>query len=197
MPLTFNPSAMNMDGNLQLMGNWGTRNYLEAASADFQAGECVILSGDDVTQSDTAPSANAFSSALADNVRILGIATKNASGTTGGVVPIAIPLDSSAEFLIRIGSTTTGSNQEVQDVAVGDLAPCHRYKSSDATGNKLRTTAGPAPGGSGTDKFVIREKYSYKYQGGNASEQVAGDDFGLVWVGFISDDTVTNRSVVP
>lgn len=197
MPLAISPSAMDMGGTLQFRGNWAVRNMLEAASADFDAGEVVILSGDDVTQSDTAPSADAFSSALADNVRIFGVALKDASGTTGAVVPIAIPLDASAELLLRVGSTTTGSDQEVQDVAIGDLAPCHRYKSSNATGNKLRTTVGPAPGGSGTDKFVIREKYSYKYQGGNASEQVAGDDFALVWVGFISDDTVLNRAVVP
>ena len=119
MPLAINPSAMDMGGTLQLRGNWAVRNMLEAASADFDAGECVILSGDDITQTDTAPSANAFSAALADNVRIYGVALKDASGTTGTVVPIAYPLDSSAEMLIRVGSTTTGSDQEVQDVAIG------------------------------------------------------------------------------
>jgi len=188
---------MNLDCTKIVRGNYRVKMFPEAASADFEAGEVVILSGDSVTQSDTAPSANAFSSALADNVRILGMALKDASGTTGTYVPVAIPLDGSFEMLLRIGSTTTGSDMEVQDVAIGDLAPCFRYTSSAATGSHTRTTVGAAPGGSGTDKFVIREKYANLYQAGNVSEQAAGDDFGLVWVGLIQDDTVMGRSVVP
>ena len=197
MPISINPSAMDMSGTLMFRGNWRSKIFLEAASADFDAGEAVILSGDDVAQSDTAPGANAFSSKLADNVRILGFALEDASGTTGAPVLINLPMDSSAEVLLRVGSTTTGSDQEVQDIAIGDLAPCYRYTSSAATGSKTRTTAGPAAAGSGEDKFVVRQKYGYKLQGGNVSEQVAGDDFALAWFGLIQDDVALNRSVVP
>lgn len=197
MPINFNPSAPDLSGTLQLRGNWRTRMYPEAASGDFDAGEVVILSGESVTQSHTAPGADTYSAALADDVKILGVALKDASGTTGAYVPVAIPVDSSAELLLRVGSTTTGSNQEVQDIAIGDLATCIRYQTSAATGSKLRTTIGPAAGGSGTDKFVVRQKYSYLYNAGNSVDQVAGDDYALAWVGFIADDTVMNRAVVP
>jgi hypothetical protein len=153
----------------------------EAASSDFKYGEPVTLSSGSVTQVATAPSAGADSSNVADTVIIYGFALADATGTTGNEVPIL--LAENVEVLCRVydDSGDTASDAELQDVAVGDLAPIRRYKASSG-GNIFMVVGAAASGTAAENKVVIMEKYSEYVSSSRPGEQVAGDDYGLVWV---------------
>jgi hypothetical protein len=175
MPITFNTLDNQIRWRPAVSGAaLRTEYFPEAASADFKFGEPVTLSSGSVTQVATAPSEGADSANVADTVIIIGIAMAPATGTTGTSIPVL--LAENLEVLTRVydDSGDTASDAELQDVAVGDLAPIRRYK---LTGGDIMMVVGAAASGTAAEnKVVIVEKYG--------DGQAATDDYGLVWVRF-------------
>ena len=144
-------------------------HYPEAASADFQKGELVLLSAGGVLQVATAPAALAASAVLnTANVPIVGMALADASGTTGALCPILVA-NADSEFCLRVYAAAA-TDAQLQDVNVGDAAELQRFN----TGGNIQCVVSAAPDSTLTEnQVIITEK---------PSVQGATDEYPWVWV---------------
>lgn len=195
MPIAF--STLDKQTRLRPMPGLDTYqsiDYPEAASADFQEGEIVVISTsggvDYVTHSVTAPAAGAVSASLAAGDLVLGIALKGATGTTGTKIPVA--LANEVEVLTRIYAAAAADAQ-VQDVAVGDLAELFRYKATSGGGIFMVASAA-ANGTDGINKVSIVERYDLNDgTDSNDGNQGLTDTYAMAWVRFRPTLTVFGR----
>jgi len=163
-----------------------TKDYPEAASADFRYGEAVILSSSggvhSVTQLATAPAAGAVSSSVADGQLLLGYALRDSTGVTG--TPIPILLARNVQVLMRLYNATSTS-AELRDVSPGDHAELFRYKGTDVATNIFTVASDAANGTAGINMVKVVDYYSPNYYSTNnllGGEQAVTDTYGLVWV---------------